>query len=132
MIKVSQDSRTEAFVVREFCDTHTSERVWELKTLTAPFLTSIFIDEFRDNQELNLKAFVAKVQRKFNMCPNRFKLGRARKAALNIIHGDEAEQFALLFDYGKELRRSNPGSKFFLTTKSRHENALFYMWKCRP
>jgi hypothetical protein len=31
MIKVSQDSRTEAFVVREFCETHTCERVWELK-----------------------------------------------------------------------------------------------------
>jgi hypothetical protein len=63
-----------------------------------------------------LKGFAAKVQRKFNMFPNRYKLGRARKAALNIIHGYEEEQFALLCDYGEELRRSNPGSKFFLTT----------------
>jgi hypothetical protein len=50
-------------------------------------------------------------------------LGRARKAALNKIHGDEAEQFALLFDYGQELRRSNLGSNFFLTTNHVKEHA---------
>jgi hypothetical protein len=121
MIKVSQDNRKEAIVVREFCDKHTCERLWELKTLTAPFLTSIFIDEFRDNQKLDLKGFAAKVQRRFNMCPNRYKLGRARKSALRIIHGDEEEQFSLLWDYGQELRRSNPGSKFFLSTNQAKE-----------
>jgi hypothetical protein len=70
-----------------------------------------------------LKAFATKVQRKFNMCTNRFKLGRARKASLNIIHGDEKEQFALLCDYGQELRRSNPGSRFFLSTNQIKEVA---------
>jgi hypothetical protein len=65
---------------------------------------------------MELKTFAAKITRKLNMCPNRFKLGRARKEALNIIHGSEAEQFSLLWDYGQELRRSNPGSKIFLST----------------
>jgi hypothetical protein len=38
------------------------------------------MDEFRDNQKLDLMTFAAAVQRRFNMCLNRFKLGRARKA----------------------------------------------------
>ncbi|KAM0839990.1 hypothetical protein ACQ4PT_059958 [Festuca glaucescens] len=122
-IKVSLDNRKEAYAVKEYCNDHTCERVWELKTLTAPFLTTCFMDEFRDNQKLDLKAFAANVQRRFNMCPNRFKLGRARKAALNIIHGDEEEQFALLCDYGQELRRSNPVSKFFLSTNQIKEHS---------
>jgi hypothetical protein len=62
-----------------------------LKSLTATFPTQIFIDEFKDNKNLGLQAFAAKVQSKFNMCPNKFKLGRERKAELNIIHGDEKE-----------------------------------------
>ena len=44
------------------------------------------------------------------------KLGRARKAALGIIHGNEAEQYQQLWDYGQELRRCNPGSKFIVRT----------------
>jgi hypothetical protein len=48
----------------------------------------------------------AKVTREFNMCPDRWKLSRARKAALVEIHGDEEEQFKHLMDCGQELRRS--------------------------
>ena len=100
MIKVSHDSRTEAVLVRKHNVLHTCERQWEVRTLTTSFLTQCFIDEFKHNQKMDLHAFVAKVQKKFNMCPKRFKLGRATKTAMNIIHGDEVEQFKLLCDYG--------------------------------
>jgi hypothetical protein len=47
-------------------------------------------------RKLDLKSFAANVQKEFNMCPNRFKLGRARKQALLKIHGDESSQFSML------------------------------------
>jgi hypothetical protein len=94
------------------------ERTFPVKSITAKILKEKFMHEFRDNQKLDLKSFAAKVLREFNMCPERWKLSRARKAALLEIHGDEQSQFRLLMDYGQELRRSNPGSKFFLTTNS--------------
>jgi hypothetical protein len=46
------------------------------------------------------------------MCPERWKLSRARKAALLDIHGDKESQFRLLMDYGQELRRSTPVLSF--------------------
>jgi hypothetical protein len=94
-----------------------------LKALTSTFLTTYFIDEFRDNQKMDLKTFAKKIRREFNMCPDRWKLGRARKNALQQIHGDEAVQFSLLWDYGQELRRSNPGSNFFVSTNKIKEQA---------
>ncbi|KAM0888748.1 hypothetical protein ACQ4PT_028162 [Festuca glaucescens] len=122
-IKGSCDSRYGAFSVKTYTKKHTCKSDWEVKALTSNFLCDTFINEFRDNRKLDLKSFAAKVQREFNMCPNRFKLGRARKEALLRIHGDESSQFGLLRDYGQELMRSNPGSKFFLTTNQAKDNA---------
>ena len=122
-LKTSKDSRSGGFIVTSYVDTHTCEQVWDLKVLTAKLLADKFLQEFRDNQKLDLKGFAAKVTREFNMCPDRWKLGRARKAALQQIHGDEEAQFRQLYDYGQELRRSNPGSKFFITTNSVNDPA---------
>ena len=67
---------------------------------------------------MTIGSFAAKVNREFKMCPPWWKLRRARRAALEVIHGDEVAQFNHLLDYGQELRTSNPGSSFFLTTNS--------------
>jgi hypothetical protein len=64
-----------------------------VRALTAQFLCDTFITEFVDNRRMDLKSFAA---REFNMCPNRWKLGRARKEALLQIHGAESAQFGLL------------------------------------
>lgn len=118
MFKASNDSRYGGFTITAYEGHHTCEGVWEMRSLTAKLLTDKFLHEFQDNQKLDLQGFAAKVTREFNMCPDRWKLSRARKAALLQIHGDEVAQFRQLLDYGQELRRSNPGSKFFLSTNS--------------
>ncbi|XP_051216970.1 uncharacterized protein [Lolium perenne] len=118
-LKVGTDfQRSGGFVVTAYEDEHRCERVYEMRALTARFLCKKFIDEFRDNQKMDLQTFAAKVQREFNMCPDRWKLGRARKEALLEIHGNEEAQFSVLRDYGQELKRANPGSTFFLSTNS--------------
>jgi hypothetical protein len=118
MLKIAKDSRYKGYTVIAYAGNQTCENVWGMRALTANYLKEKFMNEFRDNQKLGLQSFAAKVTREFNMCPDRWKLSRARKAALVEIHGDEEEQFRHLIDYGQELRRSNPRSNFFLTTNS--------------
>ena len=84
--------------------------------MTTKFLCRFLLDEFRDDQKMSLGTFSRKITKEFNVTPNRWKLARARKQALNEIHGDEEEQFSRLWDYGQELRTKNPGSTFLLTT----------------
>jgi hypothetical protein len=90
----------------------------KIKTLTAPFLSRKYNEMFRDDEKMSLKAFAATIQRQYNMTPSRHKLGRARKEALQIIYGDEEKQYNQLWDYGQELRKTNPHSTFFLTLQA--------------
>jgi hypothetical protein len=87
--RASEDSREHCMVIKKFCGVHICSRQWNVKALAAPFLTQKFIDEFRDDEKMSLKSFATKVRKEFNMVSKRWKLGRARKAALTIIHGDE-------------------------------------------
>ena len=119
LLRSSNDTkRTGGFVITAYEGKHTCEGSWPLKAITAKILSGKFMHEFRDNQKLSLQSFAAKVIREFKMCPPRWKLRRARQDALAVIHGDEEGQFKQLLDYGQELKRSNPGSKFFVTTNS--------------
>ncbi|XBH59769.1 hypothetical protein VPH35_114458 [Triticum aestivum] len=116
-MKAGKDNRTSSIVIKKFQGKHTCTKAWDLKVLTAPFLTRKFREEFRDNEKMSLKKFQDKVRVEYNMIPTRFKLGRARRAAAKEIRGENDDQFKWLWDYGQELRRTNPGSKFFLCTK---------------
>jgi hypothetical protein len=103
---VSKDNRTNKFLVKEFVGNHECERVWDVKELTYGYLAKKIIEEFRDNENVSLKSFAKTVQKELNMTPNRYKLARAKYKALKVIHGDEKQQYNLLWDYGEEIRYS--------------------------
>jgi hypothetical protein len=67
-LKIGFDlQRSGGYVVTSYEGEHRCERVYEMRTLTAKFLCTQFINEFRDNQKMDLQSFAAKVQRKYNM-----------------------------------------------------------------
>jgi hypothetical protein len=68
-------------------------------------------------------------------------LARARRIAMKKVYGDEDEQYNLLWDYGNEIRRSNPNSSFFLNLEVSHFSTYYmsldackrgFMAACRP
>jgi hypothetical protein len=110
----SKDSRTKAIMIKTFKNEHTCQKKWQVRAFTARYIGRHYVDELRANEKMTLKGLGQLVQKDWNMTPKRGKLGRARKFAFDIIYGDETSQYNQLWDYGHELRRSNPGSTFFL------------------
>ncbi|XP_048538488.1 uncharacterized protein LOC125517333 [Triticum urartu] len=116
-LKAGKDNRSSSIQIKKYTDKHTCTKAWDLKVFTAPFLTKQFKEEFKDNEKMPLRKFSEKVEQEFNLVAHRSKLGRARRAAVKQIRGEDDDQYNTLWDYGQELRRSNPGSEFFLCTK---------------
>ena len=112
----SHDNRTDMFLVKEFVPDHYCEKVWQVKEMTYLYLAQKFIEVFRDNESVTVKSFGKIVQKELHMLPSRFKLAKAKYAALKVIHGDERRQYNSLWDYGEELRLKNPGTSFYLRT----------------
>ncbi|XP_048564917.1 uncharacterized protein LOC125545096 isoform X2 [Triticum urartu] len=101
-------------MVKTFNSVHHCSKKWQVRAFTAKYIANKYVEKIRANERMTLKGLAALVQEDSNMTIKRGKLGRARGLAFNIIYGDEIAQYNKLWDYANELRRSNPGSTFYL------------------
>jgi hypothetical protein len=121
-IWVSYDNRTKCWMVKTYEPRHSCRKKWNVRAFTADFIARKFMESFKADQGMNLKNFQRLVQKDWNMTPSSSKLRGARRIAMRRIYGDEEAQYSMLWDFGNELRTTNPGSSFYLALD---ENARF-------
>ncbi|CAN1185509.1 hypothetical protein LINPERHAP2_LOCUS37594, partial [Linum perenne] len=82
----------------------------DIRAANPAFLAKHYVARFRIDPSWSLRNFVHTVVTDFGLKINTMKAYRAKRVALSMIHGEESDQFKKLWDYGAELRRTNPGT----------------------
>ncbi|KAK4383492.1 hypothetical protein Sango_2769200 [Sesamum angolense] len=102
------------FQIREYNSVHTCARSFNVKNVNSGWLSKKYEDSFRTDPNRAVKGFRKDVIKDIRCNVSKYQAYRAKRKALNAIDGAADDQFALLWDYAEELRKSNPRSNVIM------------------
>ncbi|KAL0401263.1 UNVERIFIED_CONTAM: hypothetical protein Slati_4156200 [Sesamum latifolium] len=100
-------------------------RVSRVQLAKAKYLGNIVEKVIRDNPNVPVSTLKNTIMRKCNVDASKWKVIRAKRAALQKILGVDSEQYTRLWDYCETVRARNPGSKILLRKKDDSEPPIF-------
>ncbi|XP_060972424.1 uncharacterized protein LOC115704296 [Cannabis sativa] len=116
------------YQIKKLIDEHDCQRVYNNKRIDAKWLAERYKERFRSEPGTTCNGFIDQVKDDFESEVSRWKFYRTRATAMKMIEGDIKDQYALLWDYCEELKRSNPGSTIVL--HSRGVNEFWRLYCC--
>ncbi|XP_071901078.1 uncharacterized protein [Coffea arabica] len=102
--------------IRTFEDIHNCGFTYENPLVNSGWVGRKYCEEFRSNPKVDMEHFRKTVMKENKCSFSKKQTYRARKKALDIIHGSESDQYSKLGAYMHEIQKSNPGSSIILKT----------------
>ncbi|KAL7176505.1 hypothetical protein ACSBR2_029937 [Camellia fascicularis] len=120
---------TTTFQIKTLGGKHICGRPYNNKQANSKYLGKKFVDEVRDDPNINVDSLKKKVRREIIVDASRFQIYRAKRKARKIIAGDLAEQYHRIRDYATTILRKNPSSHISITTNPEKTEPTFQrMW----
>ena len=110
VLLISKGKFDNTWMVKTFKDTHTCIETRFVRACTASYLSTELTQTLLHNPDMPTRSVQIEMQKKYQMKFSRMKAFRAKQLALQKIHGDYSEQYAILRDYLEELQRTNEGT----------------------
>ncbi|KAK8628333.1 hypothetical protein V6N13_064042 [Hibiscus sabdariffa] len=122
-----KDKTNKTWKIKTYVGEHNCVRDTKNRNCTFRWLAKEYLAKFRVEPNYSAKSLKHDVMKDHMILVQRSKCIRAKKLALEMIHGNQDEQYARIYDYLGELRGTNPGT----TTVCHLDNRLFVrMYVC--
>lgn len=106
----SKMPRSDTYQIKTFNSIHTCQPTFHQKQISVAWIARAYEDEIRMNPSWDNDAFQRKLVNDLRCEIKKSMWYRAKQMALKVINGSHEKQYALLWDYGNELKRAMPGS----------------------
>ena len=99
------------FQIKSLINDHNCSRAFKLgSVVTYKWIGKQLVNDILEKPKLSVRKMKAMVSKKYNINVSFGQCRNAKKYALTLIEGNLVEHYAKLWDYGSEIRRSNPGA----------------------
>ena len=96
MIYASKFDETPSLLVKTFISTHECGRVQRNPVMNYKWLSKKYVDKFRNNQKWSIASFMSTVREEYVVEVSKSQLYRAKRDAIKLIDGKDAEQYGFL------------------------------------
>ncbi|XP_051149258.1 uncharacterized protein LOC127263977 [Andrographis paniculata] len=93
-------------------------------SIKSSWIGKTFMKKLKENPKLDPGAFRDEICRTLRCKVSMSKAYRARRKALDLLHGSNVEQYDLLWDYCNDIERCNPGTGLSLKLIDDEESGL--------
>ncbi|KAL8554989.1 hypothetical protein ACS0TY_002973 [Phlomoides rotata] len=117
MIHTLLRKNEQSYQIRNLDLTHTCAPSKKLKSLTSSWLMERFLQRFQSDPKRSVSVFKEDAMYDMKCEVSRQQAYRAKSLALLKIGGDPEAQYAKLWSYAGEIRKTNPGSSMIIGTE---------------
>ncbi|KAG6507676.1 hypothetical protein ZIOFF_033027 [Zingiber officinale] len=104
------------FQIRKYVPEHTCVMNLYVKNLKSTWLSKKYMSKIRSDPKRNVKGFRTDIMEDVRCSVSKSQIYRAKAKATQLIEGQAYEQYALIWDFANEVKRSNPGSTIVIGT----------------
>ncbi|XP_023760658.2 uncharacterized protein LOC111909102 [Lactuca sativa] len=120
-------SEEHSFQIKSLIIEHNCARNFKLGSIVNyRWIGSHFTREVLENQKFNVRMLKEEVKTKFGIEVSMEQCRRAKQHVMALVEGTIVENYAKLWSYGEEIKRSNPGSTVKLSMNSMPDGKTYF------
>ncbi|XP_059658699.1 uncharacterized protein LOC132305031 [Cornus florida] len=117
-IYASKPEDEDCLIVKTYVTEHTNCLWFQTNSqASSSYLANKYLEQLRSNPKMPLQTLKRTIACELNIDVSEHKVKRAKRKALKVIEGDEAEQYGKMREYCQLICASNPGSVVKIQTE---------------